>query len=142
MAADIIFVIMLPQLVCVLFFSFSNTYGAFAGFFTGLVLRIGAGESYLSLPCLIPFPWYSKEFGQLFPFRSFAMLSSLTAILLISKLSEWIRNRMRPTQITQATEDAVVPLKRSEIDTMFANADKLELAKDNCHITNMDNLAV
>ena len=52
MAADIIFVIMLPQLVCVLFFSFSNTYGAFAGFFTGLVLRIGAGESYLSLPCL------------------------------------------------------------------------------------------
>ena len=70
------------------------------------------------------------------------MLSSLTAILLISKLSEWIRNKMRPTQITQATEDAVVPLKRSEIDTMFAKADKLELAEENCHITNMDNLAV
>ena len=91
LAADIVFVIIFPQLTAVLFFpSFVNSAGAFAGFFLGLVLRIGAGEPIVDLPVWIYFPYYSEEDGgQLFPFRTVSMLLSLGAIVLVTKLSRW-----------------------------------------------------
>ncbi len=90
LAADVIFVIMLPQLSAVLFISCANTYGAMSGYFIGLLLRLGAGEPYLSLPAILHYPGYSSEMGQLFPFRTFSMLCSFLSIILISKTAEWV----------------------------------------------------
>ena len=84
MAADIVFVIMFPQLLCVIFISDSNGYGSLIGFVLGLLLRILAGEPFLSLPAVIPYPFYDNQTNQqLFPFRTFAMLCSLAMIIFV-----------------------------------------------------------
>ena len=94
LAADIVFVIMLPQLTCVLFVQHSNTYGGLAGYVLGLVLRIGAGEPMISLPSVIKYPYYHPETDtQLFPFRTFSALVSLIAIIFVSYLTRWLFNR-------------------------------------------------
>ncbi|GFS07167.1 high-affinity choline transporter 1-like [Elysia marginata] len=95
LAADIVFVIIFPQLTAVLFLpSYVNPAGAVAGFFLGLVLRIGAGEPIIDLPAWIHFPFYSdEEGGQLFPFRTVSMLLSFSAIILVTRLSRWIGRR-------------------------------------------------
>lgn len=87
LAADLVFVIMLPQLTCVIYFPFCNTYGALSGYIVGLVLRIGA-EVPSSSPFL-KYPSYNPDTNkQKFPFRTFAMVTSLATILLISKLAQ------------------------------------------------------
>lgn len=87
LAADIVFVIVLPPLTCALFLKFSNTYGALCGYIVGCICRIGAGEYFLSFDGFIQYPWYNAEVGQTFPFRTFAMLLSLVTILLVSLLT-------------------------------------------------------
>lgn len=84
LAADVVFVIVLPPLTCALFFKFSNAYGAFCGFLVGLFCRLGAGEYFLKFDHFIKYPFFSDQFGQVFPFRTFSMLCSLFTILLIS----------------------------------------------------------
>ena len=85
MAADIVFVIMFPQLVAVLFIPVSNTYGSILGFFVGLILRFTAGEPYMSLPTVIQYPGYNAETKeQLFPYRTFAVIISLIVISSVS----------------------------------------------------------
>lgn len=86
LAADIVFVIIFPQLTAVLYFpKYSNPVGAISGFFIGLILRIGAGEPIIRLPAFIYFPFYDKE--QLFPFRTFAMLVSFVTTLAVTSVS-------------------------------------------------------
>lgn len=87
-AADIVFVIMLPQLICVVHLKNTNTYGAILGYVVGLVLRIGAGEAFLSLPAFIKYPFYDENDGQLFPFRTFAMLTSFVVIVFVSFVAD------------------------------------------------------
>ncbi|WAR04232.1 SC5A7-like protein [Mya arenaria] len=84
LAADVVFVILLPQLTCALFFKVSNAYGAVCGYLVGIILRFGAGEPYLNLNPFIFYPWFSETDGQIFPFRTFAMLCSFVTILVIS----------------------------------------------------------
>ena len=93
MAADIVYVILFPQLVAIIFSSYSNTYGAIIGYFVGLILRLGAGEPLLNLNPVIFYPYYDSDLGQLFPFRTFAMLCSLSCILGFSKLLELLFTR-------------------------------------------------
>ena len=88
MAADIVFVIQFPQLVAVIYSSYSNSYGVIVGYFVGLILRLGAGEPFLNLDAVILYPYYDNELGQLFPFRTFAMFCSLFCILGVSKIFE------------------------------------------------------
>ena len=127
LAADIIFVIMLPQLVAVIFLSFSNTYGALSGYIVGLILRLGAGEPYLNLPAFIQFPWYNAEFGQLFPFRTFAMIFSFVTILITSKLSQWILNKFGKVQRSQEGEEiresTKLPLNDNVLDSIRVKAE-------------------
>ena len=54
MAADIVYVILFPQLVAIIFSSY--TYGAIIGYFVGLILRLGAGEPLLNLNPIIFIP--------------------------------------------------------------------------------------
>ena len=91
MAADIVFVIMFPQLTAVLFCSVSNAYGAITGFIIGLLLRLGAGEPMLNLKPFIYYPFYNQE--QLFPYRTFSMLMSFFTILIISFFTQKLFSR-------------------------------------------------
>ena len=84
LAADVVFVTVLPQLTCALFLKFTNTYGAITGFVTGLVFRISAGEEFLKIPPFIKYPFYNDDIGQTFPFRTFSMIFSLLAIISVS----------------------------------------------------------
>ena len=92
LSSDLVYVILFPQLVCVVHFKHHcNTYGSLAGFIVGLFLRAGGGEDILHLPPIIKYPFYDEESGgQLFPFRTFAMLSSFTTLLAVTKLSKWL----------------------------------------------------
>ena len=44
----------------------------------------------MGLPPIIKYPWYDPDNGQLFPFRTFAMLSSFATLLSVSFLSKWL----------------------------------------------------
>ncbi|KAI1902027.1 hypothetical protein AGOR_G00040480 [Albula goreensis] len=87
LSTDIVYTVIFPQLVCVLFFPMSNTYGAVGGYIVGMTLRLMSGEPLLYLPPVIHFPGCRLIDGvyvQHFPCRTLAMLLSLCAIILIS----------------------------------------------------------
>ncbi|VDO29173.1 unnamed protein product, partial [Brugia timori] len=98
LCADLVYVILFPQLVCVVYFKHSNTYGSVTGYIVGLLLRLSGGEPLLSFPAFIHYPMYEeviKEDGtilgtQFFPFRTMAMLGSFIACIGISYLSEYL----------------------------------------------------
>ncbi|VDN01663.1 unnamed protein product, partial [Thelazia callipaeda] len=98
LCADLVYVILFPQLVCVVYFKHSNTYGSVTGYIVGLLLRLLGGEPLLSFPAFVHYPMYEEvvnEDGtitgtQYFPFRTLAMLGSFSACLGISYLSEYI----------------------------------------------------
>lgn len=149
LAADIVFVIVLPQLTCALFIKFTNSYGALLGFLVGFVCRLGAGEYYLQFDGFIQYPWYSAEVGQTFPFRTFAMLCSLLTIVLVSVLTNFvfdknilpyycdimgIRNRKNYNYSATSSDVPGDPVDRScdmschpKIDNKMENRDKTEL---------------
>lgn len=90
MAADIVYVILTPQLVCALFIKFTNSYGAICGYIVGAILRLGAGEYYLNFAHFIEYPWYDPVLGQRFPYRTFSMVMSFITILVVSALTNTI----------------------------------------------------
>ncbi len=84
LCSDFVFVMLFPQLFCVVYFSGCNTYGSLAGYIVGFLLRILGGEAVLKIPPVIKYPMYHDEHGQLFPFRTFAMCISFITILAVS----------------------------------------------------------
>lgn len=50
LSSDFVYVILFPQLLCVLFVRWSNTYGSLAAFVFGLLFRLLGGEPGLNLP--------------------------------------------------------------------------------------------
>ena len=88
LCGDLVYVILFPQLVCVVYIDFCNLYGSLAGYIIGWILRLGGGESMIGLPAIIPYPGYHQdEFGlpiQPFPFRTLAMLCSFLTVLVVS----------------------------------------------------------
>ncbi|XP_054879401.1 high-affinity choline transporter 1-like isoform X3 [Poeciliopsis prolifica] len=88
--SDLTYTLMLPQLICVLFFSVSNGYGAVLGCVVGVLLRLLCGEPVLGIPAIIKFPGYTLENGvyiQRSPIRTICMLSAVISILLFSYLA-------------------------------------------------------
>ncbi|XP_066934493.1 high-affinity choline transporter 1-like [Clytia hemisphaerica] len=75
LCSDLIYVILFPQLICVLYFRYSNAYGAVISFFVGLILRILGGEPMIGLPAAIEYPGFDGT--QNFPFRTFSMLVTI-----------------------------------------------------------------
>ncbi|KAK6021079.1 hypothetical protein OSTOST_13259, partial [Ostertagia ostertagi] len=87
LCADLVYVILFPQLLCVVYVKSSNTYGSLAGYGVGLILRLSGGEPLVGLPALVHYPMYTDGI-QYFPFKTMAMMSSLICILGVSRLSE------------------------------------------------------
>lgn len=95
LSSDLVYIIIFPQLLCVLFVKWTNTYGAIAGYVFGLLLRITGGEPYLRLQPLIFYPgWYKdKETGlynQRFPFKTLSMLTSFLTNIGVSYLTKYL----------------------------------------------------
>lgn len=85
LCSDLVYVILFPQLCCVVYLKGTNTYGSFLGYVVGIVLRFGGGEKAISLPLFIKYPFYDEEADeQLFPFRTLAMIASFLTIVVVS----------------------------------------------------------
>lgn len=84
LCSDMVFVILFPQLCCVIYFKHSNTYGCIFGYVLGVILRVGGGESKIGLRPFIKYPFYDEDYGQLFPFRTLCMVCSFTSIVVVS----------------------------------------------------------
>lgn len=70
LCSDLMYVILFPQFICVLFISSCNTYGSFVGFVVAFTLRACSGAKLINFPALIHYPFYNQTDGQLFPFRT------------------------------------------------------------------------
>ena len=79
LCSDFVYCLLFPALVCALFDSRANRYGAAAGLLLAAFLRFGGGDGTLGLPAYLPYP-------ADFPFRTLAMLGGVVSILLVSRL--------------------------------------------------------
>lgn len=103
LSSDLVYVIIFPQLLSVLFVKGTNTYGSVAAYFFGLILRIGGGEPYLQLPPFIYYPgWITEQrkhhltgemeevIIQKFPFKTISMLASFLGNVAFSYLAKYL----------------------------------------------------
>lgn len=103
LSSDLVYVIIFPQLLSVLFVKCTNTYGSVAAYLFGLVLRIGGGEPYLQLPPFIYYPGWTTELRkhhitgemetiviQKFPFKTVSMLASFAGNFVFSYLAKYL----------------------------------------------------
>lgn len=82
LCADLVYVVLFPQLTMALFFKKGNWIGALSGFFVSLFFRIGGGEETFGWEPFLPYP------DENFPIRTFAMLTGLFTIFLVSLVTE------------------------------------------------------
>ena len=78
--SDLVFVLLLPQLVSALFDAKANLPGSMAAFAVSLVLRLGGGEPLFGIPALIPYPDY-------IPFKTMAAGAGLILLPAVSRLT-------------------------------------------------------
>ena len=91
LCSDLVYVILFPQLVCVVYLPYANTYGSLVGYVVGMCLRLTGGEPLLGLPAAIRYPYYDAATQtQNFPFKTMTMLISLLLIVGVSWLTRWL----------------------------------------------------
>ncbi len=88
LAADAAYIVLFPQLTAALFMPDVNAYGSFIGYIVGVILRLGGGDTNLGLTPFIVYPYYDKQVGQLFPYKTFSMLISMFLIWIVSKITK------------------------------------------------------
>ncbi|XP_048763871.1 high-affinity choline transporter 1-like [Ostrea edulis] len=98
LCSDLVYVVLFPQLLCVIYLRASNTYGSLVGYIIGMFFRIAGGEPSLGIDVLMKFPYYSVKNGQLFPFKTLCMLMSFTSIVFVSYLTDFLfkKNILHP----------------------------------------------
>lgn len=112
--ADLVFVLLFPQLVWALFDPKANLIGSMTAFFVSLALRLGGGEPLLGIPALIPYgdlmqailpgsasDWYDSVGSNLAPFKLLAMLAGLVLLPVVSRLTaRWSTpGRLTPIEV-------------------------------------------
>lgn len=99
--ADLVYVLLFPQLLWALFDSKANRTGSMVAFAVSLLLRLGGGEPVLAIPAIIPYPeifasflpgsaadWYDRDTATvLAPFKLLAMLCGLILLPLVSRVT-------------------------------------------------------
>ncbi|XP_077338750.1 high affinity choline transporter 1 [Lithobates pipiens] len=94
LSSDLVYIVIFPQLLCVLFIKGTNTYGSVAGYVFGLFLRISGGEPYLHLQALICYGdcYLDKNniIMQRFPFKTLSMLVSFLVNISISYFAKYL----------------------------------------------------
>lgn len=91
LCGDLVYVILFPQLVSVIYLKGTNTYGSLSGFVIGLLLRLLGGEKAFYIKAVIHYPDYDPiEDVQYFPFKTMTMLISLLVIVLVSYPSKYL----------------------------------------------------
>lgn len=91
LCGDLVYVILFPQLVSVIYLKGTNTYGSLSGYVIGLLLRMLGGEKTFHLPALIHYPGYDPvEEVQNFPYKTMTMLISLTVIVIVSYPAKYL----------------------------------------------------
>lgn len=94
LCADLVYVMLFPQLLAVVHIDFTNTYGSLFAYIVGLILRIGGGEPLLNLKPLIRYPMYDEELDQQkFPFRTLSMLVTLFSTVFVSFAANFVFER-------------------------------------------------
>jgi high affinity choline transporter 7 len=84
LCADLVYVLLFPQLLLVLYARRIHSFGVLAGFAVGLVLRLGGGEPALGLAAFIHYPM--ADGAVWFPFKSVSMLAGLITTMVVSRL--------------------------------------------------------
>ena len=91
LCADLVYVILFPQLTAVLYLKKSNTYGSLAGYVFGLFFRVAGGDENLKVPAMIKYPGYNEEtYGQAFPFKTLSMIVTSVTLISTTYLSIWL----------------------------------------------------
>lgn len=144
LSSDLVYVIIFPQLLSVLFVKGTNTYGSVAAYVVGLLLRIGGGEPYLRLPPFIYYPgWVMQErthyltgevehfVQQRFPFKTVSMMASFLANVFFSYLTKYL---FESGTLSHKYDfmDAVVSKHSKEImdkATLVSNHDEMVLSE-------------
>jgi high affinity choline transporter 7 len=86
LCSDLVYCVLFPQLVLVLWDPRANRWGSYAGMAVAAALRLSAGEPLLGLPRVLPLP--VDEFGvTTVPYRTLAMAAGLVTIWGVSRLS-------------------------------------------------------
>ena len=87
--SDLVYVILFPQLLMVLYFKKVNVRGALAGLLVGFLLRLSGGFDLLGIPSL---DFWLGSTGELaLPMRTISMLSTVVTIALVSLLSREVQ---------------------------------------------------
>jgi len=81
LCSDLVYVILFPQLLCVVYVPHTNTYGSLSAYIIGFIFRILIGEPSLSIPALV-------HFGRYIPPKTLCMLISLSTTLLVSLIAK------------------------------------------------------
>jgi len=99
LSADLVYVLLFPPLLVVLYYRWASSGGVLAGLFVGLLLRLAGGESALGIPALFTYP-------ADFPFKTAAMLAGLLTTLVVSKL---LPGGTRPVEWLKTSEPPACP---------------------------------
>lgn len=87
LCSDFVYCLLFPALVCALFDPKANVWGAASGFLVAAILRFGGGDATLGIDVYINYPMTNGS-EVLFPFRTFAMVSGLLTIIIVSRITQ------------------------------------------------------
>ena len=99
--SDLVFVLLVPQLVYALFDTRANLAGSVAAFAVSLLLRAGGGEPLFGIAPIVPYPeifaaivpidpkdWFDAQSGALlFPFKTLAAAAGMVILPAVSRLT-------------------------------------------------------